>query len=180
MKEVEAPVKVGDILADKYRVEKVLGIGAMGVVVAAMHIDLQEMRAIKFMLPSMLGDAEGVERFLREARAAVRLKSQHVAKINDIGRLDTGAPYIVMEYLVGSDLKAVLEARGTLPVVESVRYLMQACDALAEAHRLGIIHRDIKPANLFVTTGPNGAPCVKVLDFGIAKVTGGQGQAMDM
>ena len=115
-KDADVPVSVGDIVADKYRVEKVLGVGAMGVVVAAMHVDLQERRAIKFMRSSMLGDAEGVERFLREARAAVRLKSQHVAKVQDVGRLGTGAPYIVMEYLDGSDLKSILDARGALPV----------------------------------------------------------------
>jgi len=170
-----APIRPGEVLAGKYRVEKVLGAGAMGVVVAAMHMDLQERRAIKFMLPSMLDDVEGVERFLREARAAVRLKSQHVAKIHDIGRLDTGAPYMVMEYLEGSDLKHVLAARGPLPVHEAVTYLLQACEAIAEAHAIGVVHRDLKPANLFLTTGVNGAPCVKILDFGIAKVLGGEG-----
>src|SRR5579871_2002235 len=120
----DAPVRVGDILAGKYRVEQVLGMGAMGVVVAALHVDLQERRAIKFMLPSMVGDGEALERFLREARAAVRLKSEHVAKIHDVGRIDAGgggalaagSPYIVMEYLEGSDLKALLEAHGTLSV----------------------------------------------------------------
>ncbi|MFO0760691.1 MAG: serine/threonine-protein kinase [Byssovorax sp.] len=170
---LDVPVRPGDVLAGKYRVEKVLGAGAMGVVVAAMHEDLRERRAIKFMLPSMLSDTEGVERFLREARAAVRLKSQHVAKIHDIGRLDTGAPYMVMEYLEGSDLKSVIAARGALPVAEAVGYLLQVCEAIAEAHALGIVHRDLKPANLFLTTGPSGAPCVKVLDFGIAKLIGG-------
>ena len=180
MSDVSAPVQIGDILADKYRVDRVLGMGAMGVVVAAMHVDLQEMRAIKFMLPSMLSDAAGVERFLREARAAARLKSQHVAKVHDVGRLATGAPYIVMEYLEGADLKSVLGTRGTLPIPEAVTHLMQACEALAEAHGFGIVHRDLKPANLFITTGPTGAPCAKILDFGIAKVNAGQGPAMDM
>ena len=175
-----APVRVGDMLAGKYRVEKVLGEGAMGVVVAALHVDLQERRAIKFMLPAMLADTEGVERFLREARAAVRLKSEHVAKVHDVGRLDTGAPYIVMEYLEGSDLKGLLEARGPLPITDAARYLLQACEAIAEAHSLGIVHRDLKPANLFVTRGANGAPCVKVLDFGIAKVMGGGGPSVEM
>jgi tRNA A-37 threonylcarbamoyl transferase component Bud32 len=180
MSGAEAPVRAGDILAGKYRVEKVLGAGAMGVVVAATHVDLLEVRAIKFMLPSMLGEAENVERFLREARAAVRLKSQHVAKIHDVGRLETGAPYIVMEHLQGSDLKTLLDARGVLPVAEAARYLIQVCEALTEAHALGIVHRDLKPANLFLTTGPTGAPCIKVLDFGIAKMSGGQGPAVDM
>jgi serine/threonine-protein kinase len=167
-------VAVGDILAEKYRVEKVLGAGAMGVLVAARHLDLREVRAIKLMLPSMLDDADGVERFLREARAAVCLKSEHVARIHDVGRLGSGAPYIVMEYLEGRDLKSVLEARGALPVAEAVSYLLQVCDALAEAHALGIVHRDLKPANLFLTTGPSGAGTVKVLDFGVAKVPRGQ------
>ncbi len=179
-KDADAPVKVGEIVADKYRVEKVLGVGAMGVVVAAMHVDLEERRAIKFMRASMLGDAEGVERFLREARAAVRLKSQHVAKVQDVGRLATGAPYIVMEYLDGSDLKSLLDARGALPVSEAVDYLLQAGEAIAEAHNFGIVHRDLKPANLFLTTGVNGTPVVKVLDFGIAKVIGGAGPARQM
>src|SRR5262245_11156018 len=95
------PVSPGDILAGKYRVERVLGAGGMGVVVAATHIDLLERRAIKFMLASQLGDAEAVERFLREARASSRLKGEHVAKVHDVGRLDNGAPYMVMEYLTG-------------------------------------------------------------------------------
>ncbi|MBK8259500.1 MAG: protein kinase [Polyangiaceae bacterium] len=172
-----APIKVGDVIAAKYRVEKVLGAGAMGVVVAARHEDLKELRAIKFMLPTALGDAEGVERFLREARSAARLRSQHVAKVQDFGRLENGAPYIVMEYLDGGDLKALLEARGTLTVPEAAGFVLQVCEALAEAHQAGIVHRDLKPANMFLTTVA-GKPCVKVLDFGIAKLSeGGPGAA---
>jgi serine/threonine-protein kinase len=178
--ETRVPVRPGDILAGKYRVERVLGMGAMGVVVAATHLDLQELRAIKFMMPSELGDAEGAERFLREARAAARLKSQHVTKIHDVGRLEPGSPapgcpYIIMEHLAGCDLKRLLRMHGPRPVSEAATYVLQACEALAEAHALGIVHRDLKPANLFLTSGPNGGPCVKVLDFGIAKVTGGTG-----
>ena len=135
---------------------------------------------MKFMLPSTLGDAEGVERFLREARSAARLKSEHVARVHDVGRLDSGAPYIVMEYLEGIDLKALHERRGPLPAHEAVRHLLQACEALAEAHAAGIVHRDLKPANLFLTTGANGGPCIKLLDFGIAKVAVGGPGAGDM
>jgi serine/threonine-protein kinase len=178
--EGNVPVRVGDVLAGKYRVERVLGAGAMGVVVAARHMELHELQALKFMLPSALGDGEGVERFLREARAAARLKSQHVARVHDVGRLETGAPYIVMEYLEGSDLKALMEQRGPLPVVDTVRYLLQACEALAEAHAAGIIHRDLKPANLFLTAGPGGGACVKLLDFGIAKMPAGAPGAGEM
>jgi eukaryotic-like serine/threonine-protein kinase len=169
--EVEAMVRAGDILAGKYRVERVLGAGGMGVVVAARHIELQELRALKFMLPDMLRDAESVERFVREARAAARLKSQHVAKVFDVGKLDTGSPYIVMEYLEGTDLKTLATQRGALPVREAVNYMLQACEAVGEAHEMGIVHRDLKPANLFLTKGVGGAPCVKVLDFGIAKLS---------
>ncbi|MBK8256029.1 MAG: serine/threonine protein kinase [Polyangiaceae bacterium] len=175
-----APVRVGELLGGKYRVERILGQGAMGVVVAAMHVDLQEMRAIKFMLPGTFAEADYVERFLREARAAARLKSQHAAKVHDVGRFESGAPYIVMEYLEGEDLKHYLEKRGTLPVMEAVAYTMQACEALAEAHSAGIVHRDLKPANIYLTTGPHGTPCVKILDFGIAKIQSGSAGAMEM
>lgn len=164
------PVQIGDLIAAKYRVERMLGAGAMGVVVAAMHLDLQEMRAIKLMLPSALSDAEAVERFLREARAAARLKSDHVAKIHDVGRLETGSPYIVLELLDGVDLKALLDREPVLSIERAARYVGQACDAIGEAHALGIVHRDLKPANLFLTTGPGGEGRVKVLDFGIAKM----------
>jgi eukaryotic-like serine/threonine-protein kinase len=164
-----SPVSPGDILAGKYRVTKVLGIGGMGVVVAATHMQLDEPVAIKFMLPEALGSDVAVERFLREARAAVKLKSEHVAKVSDVGTLETGAPYIVMEYLDGTDLSGVLESRGTLPHEEAIEYLLQAADGLAEAHALGIVHRDLKPANLFLTRRRDGTPLVKVLDFGISK-----------
>jgi hypothetical protein len=163
------PVAPGDVLAGKYRVTRVLGIGGMGVVVAATHIQLDEPVALKFMLPEALGSADAVARFLREARAAVRLHSEHVARVSDVGTLETGAPYIVMEYLDGTDLAGVLAARGPLPPEDAVEYIVQASDALAEAHSLGIVHRDLKPANLFLTKRRDGTPLVKVLDFGISK-----------
>ncbi len=162
-------VAPGTVLAGKYRVTRVLGEGGMGVVVAATHIQLDEPVALKFMLPSALGSTEAIARFLREARSAVKLKSEHVARVSDVGTLDTGAPYIVMEYLEGSDLAGELLTRGPLPPTDTVEYVVQACDALAEAHALGIVHRDLKPANLFVTRRRDGSPLVKVLDFGISK-----------
>lgn len=163
-------VSVGDILAGKYRVEKILGMGGMGVVVAAMHLDLRELRAIKLIRPDAESD-QSVERFLREARAVVRLRSEHVAEVYDVGRLESGAPYIVMELLEGQDLSAMLKARGPLPIEEAVLYVTQACHALAEAHAVGIVHRDLKPGNLFLTHRINGSACIKVLDFGISKDT---------
>lgn len=166
-----APVRPGQMLAGKYRVDRVLGMGGMGVVVQATHAALGQRVALKFMLPSALGDAEAVGRFLREARAAVRLKSEHVARVLDVGSLDDGAPYIVMEFLEGEDIGALVRRRGALPVAETTELVLQACEALAEAHALGIVHRDLKPPNLFLTRAADGSPVVKVLDFGISKST---------
>ncbi len=146
--------------------------GGMGVVVAAMHMELERRVALKFLLPAALANAVAVGRFAQEARAVVRLKSEHVARVIDVGRLENGAPFIVMEYLEGRDLGTLLESRGRLPVHEAVDYMLQAAEAVAEAHAIGIIHRDLKPRNLFVTTGVDGHPLVKVLDFGISKFTG--------
>ena len=165
----EPPVKPGDVLADKYLVESVLGIGGMGVVVEAIHLELHEARAIKLLLPEVLDEKESVERFLREARRSARLKSEHVVRVHDVDKLPSGAPYVVMELLQGSDLRRIIKQRGRIPVGEAVHYALQACEALAEAHAAGIVHRDLKPANLFLTVRNDGTPCVKVLDFGISK-----------
>jgi serine/threonine-protein kinase len=167
-----AGVHPGQILLGKYRIERVLGVGGMGVVVAATHVTLEERVAIKFLLPDALKNQEAVARFLREARAAVRIKSEHVARVTDVGTLETGAPYMIMEYLDGGDLGSLAKARGAMPVETAVEYLLQACEALAEAHGMGIVHRDLKPSNLFVASRADGTPSVKVLDFGISKITG--------
>jgi serine/threonine protein kinase len=168
-KKMTSPFQPGDVLLGKYRIERVLGEGGMGVVVSARHIELGELFAIKVLLPVALTQPSAMERFLREARASARLKGEHIAKVQDVGRLPEGLPYMVMEYLSGSDLQDLLHQRGPLPPMEAVTYMMQACEALVEAHSLGIVHRDIKPANLFLIRRPSGAPCVKILDFGISK-----------
>src|SRR5262245_48550017 len=168
-----APVGPGHVLAGKYRVERVLGEGGMGVVVAARHLQLDQTVALKFLLPQAIANPEALGRFLREARNAVRLKSEHVARIIDVGTLDDGAPYIVMEFLEGSDLASVLAQQRALAIPVAADFLLQACDAIAEAHSLGIIHRDLKPQNLFVTRRHDGASLIKVLDFGISKSTAG-------
>ena len=165
------PVREGDILSGKFKVERVLGQGGMGVVVAARNIALDQVVALKFMLPQAMANAEAKERFMREARAVARLKSEHVTRVLDVGTLDDGAPYIVMELLEGRDVATLLE-HGPLPIGEAVGIILQACDALAEAHALGIVHRDLKPRNLFLTTDVEGTPIVKVLDFGISKDLG--------
>jgi serine/threonine-protein kinase len=167
----DSPVHPGDILAGRYRVERVIGAGGMGVVVAARHLQLDDLVALKFLLPIALENDEAKKRFAREARAAVKIKSEHVARVSDVGTLENDSPYMVMEYLEGSDLAAVLRTRGALPVDEAVDFVLQACEAIAEAHSMGIIHRDLKPANLFVVRRPDGAASIKVLDFGISKMT---------
>ncbi len=169
--ESSAGVRPGDVLAGKYRIERVLGIGGMGVVVAAQHVMLEEKVAIKFLLPDMLRNQDVVGRFAREARAAVKIKSEHVARVFDVGTLDNGAPYMVMEFLEGGDLAAWLRERGPLAVEMAVDFVLQACVAVANAHGLGIVHRDLKPANLFCVRGSDGELVVKVLDFGISKIT---------
>ncbi|MEO7035207.1 MAG: serine/threonine-protein kinase [Polyangiaceae bacterium] len=165
-------LKEGHVLAGKYRIEKILGQGGMGVVVAATHLQLGERVALKFLLPEALSNPEAVERFAREARAAVKIKSEHVARVSDVGTLESGAPYMVMEYLEGGDLSAWLQQRGPLPIEQAVEFILQACEAIAEAHALGIVHRDLKPANLFVIHRADGVLAVKVLDFGISKASG--------
>ncbi len=170
---MDAPIDVrpGDVLAGKYRIERLLGQGGMGVVVAATHIQLDERVAIKFLLPAALQNPEAVARFAREARAAVKIKSEHVARVTDVGMLDTGCPYMVMEYLHGCDLGGLVQQRGPLPPDEAVDYVLQAAEAIAEAHSIGIIHRDLKPANLFLTRDG----VLKVLDFGVARLRDASG-----
>jgi serine/threonine protein kinase len=166
-----SPVQPGEVLLGKYRVDRVLGQGGIGVIVAAHHLQLDERVAIKFLLPDALQSADVVARFAQEARAAVKIKSEHVVRVIDVGTLPTGSPYMVMEYLEGADLSNVLSRRGPMPVEEVASMLLQACEALAEAHALGIVHRDLKPANLFSIARADGSASVKVLDFGISKVT---------
>jgi len=162
-------VQPGQLVAEKYQVERVLGQGGMGLVVAALHLQLQQRVAIKVLLPEAMRREGAVERFLREARAAVQLRSEHVGRVLDVGTLDTGEPFMVMEFLEGSDLADLLLRRGPLPVDVAADFLIQACEALADAHALGIVHRDVKPANLFITRRSDGSPMLKVLDFGISK-----------
>jgi serine/threonine-protein kinase len=171
-----SPVRPGEILAGKFEVERVLGAGGMGIVVAARHTQLDQRVALKFLLPVACEVPGAVARFLREGKAAARITSEHVARVMDTGVLDagdaTGAPYLVMEYLEGSDLGAVVQRRGRVSVDEAIEFVLQACEAIVEAHDLGIIHRDLKPANLFLSKRADGTPLVKVLDFGISKVEG--------
>src|SRR5436305_6431298 len=144
-------VRPGDVLAGKYRVERVLGQGGMGYVVAARHLQLEQLVAMKFLRHGALDETEATGRFLREAKAAVKLKNEHIAKVFDVGTLETGEPYMVMEYLEGQDLSQIAKQRGRISPSEGSEHLLRACEALAAAHSFGFDHRDIKLANLFVT-----------------------------
>lgn len=171
-----APVRPGDVLAGKFEVERLLGEGGMGVVVSARHLELDQRVAVKFLLPEIAKRPDAAERFRREARAAVKIRSEHVARVLDVGGSD-GVPYMVMEYLEGHDLADELAERGPLPVAEAVGFVLQACEAVAEAHAAGIVHRDLKPANLFLAHRADGSRLVKVLDFGISKSVSGASAA---
>jgi eukaryotic-like serine/threonine-protein kinase len=163
--DVPAP---GDVLAGKYRVERVVGIGGMGVVVAAQHIALEERVALKLLKRDVMRP-DTIARFLQEARSAAKIKSEHVARVTDVGTLGSGVPYMVMELLEGEDLGHLVHDRGPLAPSKAADYLLQACEAIAEAHTLGIVHRDLKPSNLFLARRPGGQKMVKVVDFGISK-----------
>jgi len=139
------------------------------VVVAATHLALGEGVAVK-LLQRTSQSAENLLRFEREARALARVKSDHVARVMDTGSLATGEPYLVMELLDGDDFGVVMKREGKLETAVAVDYVLQACEAVVQAHARGIVHRDLKPANLFLSKGPSGASRVKVLDFGISKL----------
>ncbi len=164
----------GAVVAGKYEILSVLGRGGMGVVFLAFHRTLRQRVALKFLLGDHARDRSVVSRFFREARAAAALGSDHVVRILDADREPvTGEPFVALEYLEGRDLARVLREDGPLPIAAAVDCALQAAEALALAHRQGIVHRDIKPANLFLVRQPDGTPRVKVLDFGIAKVAAG-------
>jgi serine/threonine-protein kinase len=164
------PARLGEIILGKYRLDRILGRGGMGVVVRATHLQLGQPIAIKFMSPLLAENDREIQRFVLEARAAARIRSEHVARVFDVDMLPSGPPYIVMEYLDGEDLSTMLKRLGRLDVPEAVAYVLQACEAIAEAHAVGIVHRDLKPGNLFCCRRPDGAPLIKVLDFGVSKL----------
>ncbi len=164
-------VRIGQEFLGKYRIESILGQGGMGVVAEVTHLQLNQRLAIKMLRQDVLLDADAVERFMREAQAAAKLKSEYVAKVSDVGTLENGTPYMVMEFLEGHDLGAMIADRGKLAMAWTCDLMLQTAEALAEAHSLGIVHRDIKPSNLFVTWRPDGTALIKVLDFGISKTT---------
>ena len=161
----------GSLVGGKYVVEDRIGEGGLGVVVRARHVQLDQLVAIKHLKPFAAARPDVVERFLREARLATKIKSEHAVRVHDVDAADSGAPYMVMEFLDGRDLEQIVLESGPLPVHQAVDYVLQASEALAEAHAVGIVHRDLKPGNLFLARGPGGSSVVKVLDFGISKIS---------
>jgi eukaryotic-like serine/threonine-protein kinase len=173
-------VRAGQAIAGKYRVEELLGCGASGVVISARNIHLREPVVLKILASYTDGQEELVRRRLRKARIATRLRSKHVARIVDIGVTEDGMPYVASEHLQGKTLEVDLEERGPLPSEEAVRWILEACEGLAEAHAMGLVHGDLKPQNVFLALpkareraregevlDPEADPRVlKILDFG--------------
>lgn len=162
-------VREGEVLAGKYRVERIPGRNGLGVVVQVRHLELGQEVTLKFLVPEACAYPEFVQRFVREARSAVRIQGEHVARVTDVGRLESGAPYMVREYLRGPDLAEVLKVRGPLPIAEAVDYIIQACEGVAEGHALGVVHRNLRPTSLVVVRRSDGTPLVKVFDFAAAE-----------
>jgi serine/threonine-protein kinase len=158
-----------ELLGGRYRVKREIGRGGMGTVVLAHHEGLDRDVAIKLLASDAATNHEFIVRLQREAKTVAMLKSQHAVRVTDVDTLEGAGPYMVMEYLEGRSLRQEADARGPLPVCEVVGYVLEALDALAEAHALGIVHRDLKPSNLFLADRPDGTRCLKVLDFGISK-----------
>ncbi|MDC0722381.1 protein kinase domain-containing protein [Nannocystis bainbridge] len=168
----DVPLPV-DTVAGRYRMGNILGVGGMGVVVSATDMQTERSVAIKFLLPNARFDQGMIERFAQEARALMRVRSRHVSEILDVGNLGNGAPYIVMERLVGEDLDAYLDSRRVLPVHEAIDYALQACAGVQQIHAAGLLHQDLKPSNLFLTRNDDDVGVVKVLDFGVARALPG-------
>ena len=163
-------VRTGTVIGARYRVEQVLGRSSMALVVSARDKQLDELVAIKILLPQRVANAEARARFGREARAASKIKGEGVARVTDVGALDDGSPYMVMEHLDGESLATALERRHRVPPPEAILYALQVCEVLREAHRLGVMHRGLRPANLFLAKRHGRPPGLKVLDFGITNI----------
>ena len=164
------PSPIGKLIGGKYRIVRLLARGGMGVVYEAQHTVVRRRFAIKFLRRDLAERRDILNRFQREAEAAGALENDHVTAAIDFSISDDGTPYIVMEYLVGESLAALLEREGRLPVGRAADLVGQACRGVGAAHAAGIVHRDLKPHNLFVCRRDDGTDFVKVLDFGVAKL----------
>jgi serine/threonine-protein kinase len=164
-------LRVGGLLAGKFRIERVIGSGGMGLILAAHHVPLDQRVAIKVLRPNALRHREAIERFLGEARTAAKIDNPHIVRVLDANAFDCGLTFLVMEYLEGADLADWVARKGPMPVAQAVEFVLQACEAIAMAHAMGIVHRDIKPSNLFCCRQADGSACIKVIDFGISTMS---------
>jgi serine/threonine-protein kinase len=165
----QLPIQPGNVIGKRYRVDRVLGVGPMSIVVAATHLGIDRAVAIKFLNPDGVRSRDAAERFRREAQTAARIRNEHVVRVLDVGTLESGVPYMVMDLVDGRSLKAELAARGPLSVSQAAAYVLEAIEGLAAAHAAGVVHRDLKPANLFLAERVDHSHIVKVLDFGVSK-----------
>ncbi|MBA3440015.1 MAG: protein kinase [Pyrinomonadaceae bacterium] len=160
----------GLVIADRYRLDRLLGRGGMGAVYAGTHLELDRPAAIKLLLPDSVTDPQAIERFRREARAAARLNHQNVADVYDYGTLPDRGAYIIMELVKGQTLREHMDAVGQLPFADAVVIARQVADGVEAAHRGDIIHRDLKPSNIILSRDHHDRFEAKVVDFGIAKL----------
>ena len=167
---LETDPLIGSIVAERYRIERLLGSGGMGAVYRAEHVHMRKTVALKVLHKELAGVNEIVARFEREAIAAGRVEHPNVAPATDFGKLDDGSFYLVLEYVDGKSLRELIEA-GPLAWERAVAIAKQVVSALIAAHAAGIVHRDLKPDNVMLVELPDGSERVKVLDFGIARVT---------
>jgi serine/threonine-protein kinase len=162
--------RTGELIGGKYRVVRFLAAGGMGVVYEAQHTVVKRRFAVKFLRPELAERRESLARFQREAQAAGALESENLTAAVDFGIAADGSPYIVMEYLVGENVEALLDRNGRLPLERATDLVHQACRGIQAAHAAGIVHQDLKPQNLFLCRREDGTDLLKVLDFGIAKL----------
>ncbi|MGC4065292.1 MAG: serine/threonine-protein kinase [Polyangiaceae bacterium] len=163
--------EAGDVIDGRFRLERVLGTGGMGIVYLATDLSIDRQVAVKILRSTVIQSEEARIRLQREMEVLARLKSPHIAEYHSSGYLSDHSPYLVIEYLNGCDLRSELRLRGTIPIPEACAYLLQACRGMKVAHEQNIVHRDLKPHNLILTTVGE-RRIVKVVDFGIAKVLG--------
>lgn len=165
----------GNVFEGKYSIERVIGRGGSAVVLSAFHATLKCRVALKLLRRDIPLDDEASFRLVREGQIGAQIQSEHVARVLDAGTLPDRQPFLVLEYLEGQHLGAILAEERRLPMPRAVDYVRQACTGVSAAHARGIIHRDLKPSNLFLATRADGFPLVKIVDFGIAKMSGAGG-----
>jgi serine/threonine protein kinase len=165
------PFRPGTLIDQKYRIEALVGEGGMGFVYRAWNLVLEQWVAIKALRPEYARDPQAAARVVNEARAMARLRGTHVGRVLDAGTADGQYPFVVLEYLQGHTLRAQLDEQGRLQLAEAVDLVLQACEAVAEAHAADIVHCDLKPENFVLNLAPDGSQVLKLIDFGISRRT---------